>query len=482
MGHGKFNRRDFLRLSALTAAGSILAACSEPETKVVKETVEVEITREVEKEVTVKETVVVAASPETAELTYMGWGAGPEEDAILAGIEKFQEETPGVTVQWMHNASNKHLDKLLSMVAAGTPPDTAFISTGVYTRFAEEGVLLDVTEMLHGDPVLGMEGYFIPQEYERSVYKGSWYGIGFCALAGHFYYNGALFEEAGIDPPSNDPAEAWDWDHFLEVATLLTVDANGKHPGEDGFDSDNIKRWGVNYGRWGIPGHGAVFANDGKIINKQTGLLELDQPAAVEAIQRVADLSLVHHVMPESAVMEELGMGTSQMLETGVLAMTVDGQWALSYLNQLNIPLGTGVAPKMVKPACDITTPFQGILAGTKYPEVAWKWLRFLAGPWYQRQLCSIGLWLPNQTSLLTENGVKNWITPGIHPDGYEKIASEYVMKYGRNIYMPPGYQEALQQYITPALDSVWNGNKSAAQVLGPAVESANQILEENKS
>ena len=470
MARKRLSRRDFLRASALAAAGAALAACK---TEVPKETVEIEATEEVE------ETVVVAAEPEVVNLTYMGWGFGEEENAVLAGIEKFQEENPGIKVQWIHNSSGEHLDKVLSMIAAGTPPDTAYISTGVYAKFAEEGVLLDITDLLQGDPVLGMEGYFIPQEYERSLYKGKFYGIGFCALAGHFYYNGAIFEEEGIEPPSNDPEEAWTWDHFLEVVTALTIDGNGKHPGESGFDRDNIKRWGVNYGRWGIPGQGAVFSNEGTIINQNTGLFELDQTPAVEAIQRVADLSLVHDVMPESAAMEELGMGTTQMLETGVLAMIVDGQWALSWLCKLDMPLGTGVAPKMKTPACDITTPFQGAISGTKYPEESWKWLAFLAGPWYQRQLCSIGIWLPNQTSLLTEAGLNNWITPGVHPEGYEKIAAEYVMKYGRNIYMPPGYQEGLQQYISPALDSVWNGNKSAKEALEAAVPQANEILKE---
>ncbi len=63
MQRNKLARRDFLRLSALAAAGAVAVAC-QPQTVIVKETVEVpkEVTKVVEKEVTkvVKETVEVA--------------------------------------------------------------------------------------------------------------------------------------------------------------------------------------------------------------------------------------------------------------------------------------------------------------------------------------------------------------------------------------------------------------------------------------
>jgi peptide/nickel transport system substrate-binding protein len=65
----KLTRREFIRISALGAAGAAAAACA-PQTVVVKETVEVEVekvvkeTVEVEVEKVVKETVIVQPSPE----------------------------------------------------------------------------------------------------------------------------------------------------------------------------------------------------------------------------------------------------------------------------------------------------------------------------------------------------------------------------------------------------------------------------------
>ena len=43
-----------------------------------------------------------------------------------------------------------------------------------------------------------------------------------------------------------NPEEAWTWEQFLETAAL-TVDVNGNHPGDAGFDVNNVDRWGVHW-------------------------------------------------------------------------------------------------------------------------------------------------------------------------------------------------------------------------------------------
>jgi len=55
-------------------------------------------------------------------------------------------------------------------------------------------------------------------------------------------YNPEYFEAAGIEPATVD--NPWTWDVLYENARLLTVDANGKHLGEAGFDKTNVAHWG----------------------------------------------------------------------------------------------------------------------------------------------------------------------------------------------------------------------------------------------
>jgi multiple sugar transport system substrate-binding protein len=426
----------------------------------------------------------VIAPKELVKISFMGWGGIEEDEGVRSAITVFEGAEPNIKVTWLHTPEN-YQTKMLAMVAAGTPPDTAFIGSGDYRTYARDGLLLDISDMLQADPVVGEPGYFIePQETERCAWKGHWYGIGSCWVAPHIYYNADIFEEVGIEPPSNDPEEAWDWDYFLEVATQLTVDANGKHPGESGFDVANVEQWAVHWPTWSIPLHSAIQSNEGQWIDSNTGLCTLDQPEATEALQRIADLMLVHQVMPQGTAFEALGMSNTQMLETGRLAMAIDGSWALAWICKIEATLGTAVLPKMKRPATDMQAHLHCALAATKHPEAAWRWVRFLATEYYQLLFLRMGLWLPSQTPLMTEEGLQKWMTlrtsptEGVHPEGYELIVTEFVPKYGRVLYMPPGWPKA-DSMIAPALDAIWVGDKTAEEALTQAVPEANVILEE---
>ncbi len=405
---------------------------------------------------------------------------------MRAAMKVFEEQNPDIKMEWVHIPDpGAYNERVLSMVAAGTPPDTGFVQSDIFTTYARDGVLLDITDQLKADPVIGKEGYFIePQETQRCTFDGRWYGIGSCWVAPHIYYNAAVFEEAGLEPPSNDPAKAWDWDHMLEVTTQLTVDDSGKHPGESGFDINNVKRWGIHWPTWWIPLHAAMVSNGGDWIDRETGLLVVDQPAATEAIQNIADLMLKHQVMPQASVFEQSEMSNvQQMLEGGLLAMAVDGSWALSWLTKIEAPLGTAVLHKMKEPATTLQAHLHSVFAGSKQPEHAWRWVNFLATEYYQLQFLKIGLWLPSQTALMADEGRQKWLTSrtapgeGVHPEGYEQLITEFIPKYGHVLYMPPGWNKA-SAIINPALDSVFVGDQTAEEAMAAAVPEANAILE----
>ena len=457
------SRRDFLRVSAGVSGVVLLAACAPGAAP------------------SAAPSSGEAAVPGTdrVEVTFMGWGATEEDEGVKAAIAQFESEQDAVKVTWLHTPEN-YLEKLLTDIAAGTPPDTAFVGSGDYRTFIRDGLLLDITDKLTADPLVGAETYFIePQERERSTQDGKWYGIGSCWVAPHIYYNADVFAEEGIEPPSNDPAQAWTWDQFVEVATALTKDVNGKHPNESGFDPDNIDRYGVDWPHWSIPMHSAIIGNNGYWIDPNSGLLALDQPAATEALQKLADLVLVQNVNPAGTAMQALGMSNTQMLETGKLAMAIDGSWALSWMYKIKPKLGTGALPGMAaKTGTDMQAHLHSAFAATKHPEEAWQWVRFLSTPFYQTQFCKIGLWLPSQSDLMTEEGLKGWITEGVHPEGYVDIVTKFVPQYGRVLYMPPGWAEA-SQILQPGFDKLFVGDATAEDAMAEVVPDANKVLQE---
>jgi multiple sugar transport system substrate-binding protein len=248
--------------------------------------------------------------------------------------------------------------------------------------------------------------------------------------------------------------------------------------GDSGFDVENVKQWGVHWPTWWIPVHSVIASNGGTWSDPETELLTLDQPTAVEAIQAIADLVLVHQVMPQTAVFEGMGMTNTQMLDTGQLAMAIDGSWALAWMHKIEATLGTAALPGLKEPATNMQAHLHSALASSPEPEAAWQWVRFLSTPFYQTQFCKIGLWLPSQSALMTDEGLTKWLTEGVHPTDYEKIATEFLPRFGHVLYQSAGWPKA-DAIITPALDAVWVGDKTAEEAMAEAVPKANEALAE---
>lgn len=467
MVRNQLSRRTFLKSAALVMGGGVLAACTAPAAQA---------------PATGGGAAAEAPAAGVTEISFMGWGGVGEDEGVRAAIEVFEEENPNIKVTWLHTPEN-YAQKFLANVAAGTPPDTAFVGSGDYRTYVRDGLLLDITDYLELDPLLGAENYFIePQETERCTVDGRWYGIGSCWVAPHIYYNADMFEAEGIEPPSNDPDEAWTWEHFVEVGRAFTKDVNGNHPGDSGFDVENVDSWGIH---WNYP-NGTVLAaavniNGNNWIDPETLKIIIDRPEGIEAIQNLANLWLVDQVMPRSSAFEGLGMTNTQMLETGKLAMAIEGSWALDWMKLMKAKLGTGVLPQMSQVATNMQAHLHSGMSGSANPDAAWAWVRFLSTPFYQLQFCRTGLWLPSQTALMTEEGLKEWITEGVHPTDYYKIATEYLPRFGKVLYQPIGYPRATS-VLNPALEAIWNGDMTAEESLTAAVPEANAILDEEQA
>jgi multiple sugar transport system substrate-binding protein len=398
-------------------------------------------------------------------VSMMGWGSILEKENVQKGLDLFQSKNPDVKVNWLHTPDD-YDTKLNTVLAGGSPPDVFWARN--LPDFVSRGVVLDVTERVKNDPLIGKADYFIePQEQDRATINGKWYGIGSCWVIHHLYYNVDMFQKAGIEPPSTDPAKAWPWDQFVDISRKLTLDGAGKHPGETGFDENSIKQWGVSWGTWFLPRDVVVYSNGGDAYTPDYKI-KLAEPAATDAIQQMADLANVHKVAPRAAAMEQLGLNTNQMLSSGRLAMVADGSWALQDIAKMGFKYGCGVLPKLKNAVTEAQAHIHVIHKDTKNPDAAWKLLAFLSSDDYQLGLIKAGLWLPSHTSLLTEEGLKSWLTPGVHPDGYKQIATDYLGKASRNYYYPAGFLEA-DNIITSALDPVWIGKATVAQALKDA-------------
>lgn len=420
------------------------------------------------------------AAQET-QISMMGWGSPLEKENVDKGLQLFQQQHPDIKVEWLHTANEEYQTKLQTAIAGGNAPDLFW--AGNIADYVARGVVLDITDYLTADPVLGKADYFIqPQEQERATINDRWYGIGSCWVIHHLYYNAAMLDEAGVEPPSTDPTQAWTWDQFLEACRRLTRDSAGRNPDQEGFDADDIQQFGVNWENWSLPRDVLVYSNEGEAYTSDY-VCHLSEPAAIEAYQTLADLSVKHHVAPQAALFTQMGFGSAwQAMASGRVAMLCDGSWALQDISKLGLEIGCGVLPYLKKPVTEAQAHLHNIAKSTENPDAAWQLLAFLSADEYQRGLCQAGLWLPSHTSLLTPEGLSTWITPGVHPEGYEQIANDYLLNYSKAYFYPAGFAEC-DTLIESALDPVWIGDQTAEQALieSGILDQVTQILQENK-
>jgi multiple sugar transport system substrate-binding protein len=399
-------------------------------------------------------------------LQKMAWGSALEKEAIEQGLEQFHSQQPKIRVEYLHQP-DAYDDKLQALLAAGTAPDVFKVAGNLYADYIVAGALRDITERIKRDPVLGKADYFIqPFEKERSTYKDKWYGVGSTAQERVLFYNVEVLKQGGVTPPPVDPGRAWTWSELQQAARRLTI-----------RQGDQAERLGAH---WPTAEFGpAVVSNGGTIIDPKTLRFALDRPEAVDAVQRVADLTLKDRVAATAA--EQQGGTDLQRLASGRYAMWVSGNWQLLDLAPLGFAYGAGVLPRLKRPATTMSSSTTSVWRDGKKQDAAWQLFRFLNTDDYQLPLVRKGLWNPSHTSLMSPSGIKRWLDPKVHPEGFDRLVTDFMVRYGYADIPAVGVRKATT-VLNEGLNQVWSGAASAADVLKDTVARANKVLDEEQS
>lgn len=145
-------------------------------------------------------------------------GTSQDAEGRKAIVDAFQAKFPEIRVQVQPIQAadwSQFFAKVLTMVAAGTPPDVCYVATEGVQLFADRlGEPLD--RFVTRDKA-EMQEYFTdvhPSLIEAGMYEGSLYQIPIDFNAANVFYNAGAFQKAGVErPPDN-----WSTDDFLAVA------------------------------------------------------------------------------------------------------------------------------------------------------------------------------------------------------------------------------------------------------------------------
>jgi len=392
-------------------------------------------------------------------------------------VTAFETANPDIEVETIHIPYEEYSARISAMILEGNPPDVGYCAGLQAPLWAQEGKLMDLTSLVESDPLLSSA---LPET--RYYYApGKIAGLNTAVEATLLFYNRALFDQAGVPYPPSDPQQAWTWDEFVEAAKKLTVDGKGKHPGEAGFDTREIRTYGAafdkSYEGWTF--YPFIFSNGGQVVNEDGTRLLLDSPEAAQAMQNLADLMWVHHVTPTPQQDQNLP-GYVTMLQTGNLAMHISGQWSLAdYASLKDLSFGVAVLPRLQKPATVILGSPTVIFAGTKNKDAAIRFYKFHNNP-EAVDLFARGLWMPLQEAYYTQpDKMKYWLDNTAHPASMQAAFTDYILSYSKPLpsYYLKNYAQVLDQALRPAIDRIWNDEASAEEALKEAVEAAGPLM-----
>lgn len=392
----------------------------------------------------------------SVQLTFTYWGSTLEKIAIEEMVVKFEAQYPHIHVDAQHFEYAEYNTRLLSLFAQGTPPDVGYLTGSYASLWAEEGKVLDLTDIFAADPDLNSRLPATLYHFGNGRILGTNTAVETVVL----FYNQQVFETAGLPVPPATPATAWTWPEFVQVTQQLTVDVNGRHPTDPGFDPEHIERYALAFDRnASYPYFALLASNGGQLANTDGSRLLLDAPPAVEALQHLHDLIWKYHVMPTPAAEQNLPP-RAVMLQTGQLAMEIGGQWQLlDYANLADLQLGLGVLPKLQEPTTLILGSPTVIFSGTTHLPEALLFYKFHNDP-QAVDLFARGLWMPLQEHYYTDPIAQaQWLDNPAHPASAQTVLTDYTVccVVQSPVYYLRNYGNIWEQAIKPGLEKVWS-------------------------
>ncbi len=418
-----------------------------------------------------------APEREPIRLRFTYWGSDMERTAVEGMVAAFERSNPDIDVEPIHIPYEEYTARVMGMLNEGNGPDVGYCFSLQAPVWAQEGRLLDLTELVESDPLLSSA---LPET--RYYYApGRIAGLNTAVEATLLFYNRALFDQAGLPYPPSDPEQAWTWEEFVSAARKLTTDAEGRHPGEAGFDPGQIRTFGAafdkTYEGWSF--YPFIFSAGGQAADETGTRLLLDSPQAARALQNLADLMWVHHAAPTPQQDMELPDYVT-LFQTGNLAMHITGQWhLLDYASAQGLPFGVAVLPRLEQPVTVVLGSPTVIFSGARDQEAAVRFYKFHNHP-EAVDLFARGLWMPLQQSYYTEPGMmKTWLDNPAHPPGMQAAFTDYILSYSTPLpsYYLRNYGQVLDHALGPALERIWNNEARAAEALKRAVQDAQPFM-----
>jgi multiple sugar transport system substrate-binding protein len=339
---------------------------------------------------------LTGCSDDRTALTVMFYGDNYGVENWQAVADAFMETHEDVRIELIHKPA-EYETSLQTMIAAGEAPDVFIIGEAALGQLIDSGVLLDL------NPVLAEQsldtGAFIDQAMWEE--DGALYGIASNVNAEVLYYNTAMFDEAGLEHPPTDPAEAWTWEEFADASRALT-----EHFGEG--------HWGSSIPTHPGPWEPLIASNGGRWFNEERTEFLLNEPESVEVFEAIKALQDEGVSTPADA-----GIDTDVLLQSNQVAMHINGTFFMpNVLDAWGEDAGMAILPSFGTPQTMTFIDPVVAYAETEHPDLAAEFIYFHAQAENNPGAYDA---IPSSASAQEGEGRQEWLDATERPEGFDE-------------------------------------------------------------
>jgi multiple sugar transport system substrate-binding protein len=302
-------------------------------------------------------------------------------------IERFEQENPGIKVNYEPGDWDSMHEKFTVRVSSGDSPDVATMDMTWIPTFASKGIFADLTDLsggqLNGEPI---EDQYQPGALEAMTFEDHYVTMMFDFDAYALYYRADQFTKKGIDVPST-------WEELRAAAKQLAEDTNG----DGACDRFCFEVYGNDCFHWCQ----FLFQNGGEILNSDASAAAFNSTAGLEALEFykgfLDDGSGIYWGDPQGEPIrgikdERLGMFLDGPYYMGLLKSGAPDQkakWAVA------------PAPQAEEPGSYLGGTGLSIPVNAPHPEEAWKFVEYMLQPEQQVGVFTLAGAAPATTAAL---------------------------------------------------------------------------------
>ncbi|MCA0453611.1 MAG: extracellular solute-binding protein [Chloroflexi bacterium] len=395
--------------------------------------------------------VSLAQEPVTITFWHTYNEVSPENQTLVDTlIPQFEADHPNIKVQSVPYPYDGFRQALLTSAAGGEGPDLVRLDIIWSPEFAEQGVLMNLSENMPDFDELAAAVF--PGPLSTNAYDGAYYGLPLDTNTRVYIYNPELLAKAGIEKPAETIDEL--------RAQCEAVKATGESAfvfSDGGTSGWNLLPWIWSFG--GDITDEAITTSTGYVNGEKT-------VAAIDFLHEMIDSGCFSDGFVGSGIDTWGGYfgGTiASMLEGPWLYPSAEGQYPDFEIGAALMPAGEGGHISVVGGENIV------IGAGTKHPEEAMEFLRFTQSEAYQLEMSKVG-----QLTVLTSLLENEYFTD--HP--YYGIFLEQ-LQTARARTPHPRYTE-IEGVLNDAAQFALRGEMTAQEAMDAAAEEIDAILAES--